>query len=595
MLSNQQIAQKLREVAAAYTIKGENQFKIIAYEKAAENIEKLVYDLEDVWREGKLQEIPGIGANIASYLDELFQKGQVKHFEEIKKGLPKAMFSLLNLPGFGAKKAYKLASALKIGDKDDPYQALQKAVFNHKIAKIEGFGQKSEEEIGQILANLEKKQSQFNKILLPYAFEIAQKMIAYLKRSPAVEQVYPLGSLRRMLAMVGDIDLAVVSEKPKEVIQHFINYPSVKKIIEKGEVTSSIVLKNGVQIDLRVQSAKDFGALLQHFTGSKQHNIHLREYALKKGFSLSEYGIKKIKDQTLKRFAKEEDFYRYLGLSWIPPELREDRGEIEAAKKQFESGGGLPKLVEFSDIKGDLHLHSNYDLATSHDLGLNSFTQIRKKAEQLGYQYIGFSDHNPAFLHNSSEVINKIMKRRKLFIDQFIYSTKFTRVKIFNMLEVDILVNGNLALPKESFVYVDALIVSIHSSFKLPKEKMTQRILQGLSFPKVRIFGHPTGRLLGKREGIQADWEEIFAFCRKKQIALEINANPYRLDLPDMLIQSAARLDCKFIINTDAHCLEEMDLMNFGVSVARRGWLEKDAILNTLDFDHFKDWLLQSS
>lgn len=583
-MNNKQIAQSLREVAAVYTIKDENRFRIIAYERAAESIEHLAQELEDVWKEGKLKEIPGIGENIASYLDELFKNGHVKHFEQLKKNLPKAMFALLKLPGFGAKKAYKLAVKLKIKDNQDPYQALKQAANSHKISIIEGFGEKSEQEILQSLQSFYKKEAKLSRMLLFQAFEVAKRIVDYLKMSKYVDQVYPLGSLRRMFETVGDIDIAVSSDNPKEVIDHFTKYPSVERLLEKGEVTSSIVLKSGVQIDLMIQPPSGFGALLQHFTGSKQHNIKLREYALKKGVSLSEHGIKRGNE--LKKIKTEEEFYHKLGLPLIPPELREDRGEIEVAIKN-----SLPELVDISDIRGDLHVHSNYDLEPSHDLGENNFEEILKKAEELGYQYIAFSEHNPALSNNSQDSINTIMKVRKQSIDKIIYSTKITRVKILNMLEVDILTNGELALPSNSFEYIDAMIVSIHSSFNMPRDAMTKRILKGLSFPKVKVLGHPTGRLLEKRESIQADWDLIFEFCSKKKIALEINANPYRLDLPDTLVKEALKYGCKFVIDTDAHRLVEMDLLKFGVSVARRGWAEKSDILNTLPYNEFREWL----
>lgn len=584
-MNNKQIAQQLREIAAVYTIKDENRFRIVAYERAADSIEHLAYDLEDVWKEGKLKEIPGIGESIASYLDELFTKGRVKHFDQLKKSLPKAMFALLKLPGFGAKKAYKLTVMLKIKDNENPYQVLKKAAYSHKIASIEGFGVKSEQEILQSLLSFQKKEAKLTRILLSQAFEVANRIVDYLKQSKYIKEVYPLGSLRRMFETVGDIDIAVSSDNPKEVIDHFIKYPSIERLLEKGDVTSSIVLKSGVQIDLMIQPPSGFGALLQHFTGSKQHNIKLREYALKKGISLSEHGIKK--GSKLEKIKTEDEFYKKLGLPLIPPELREDRGEIEKAIKN-----SLPKLVNPSDIKGDLHVHSNYNLQPSHDLGENNFEEMLKKAEELEYQYLAFSEHNPALSSNSQDKINSIMKIRKQFIDKIIYSTKITRVKIFNMLEVDILTNGVLALPNSSFEYIDAMIVSIHSSFNMSRDAMTKRILKGLSFPKVKVLGHPTGRLLEKRESIQADWDLIFEFCSKKKIALEINGNPYRLDLPDTLVKEALNFGCKFVIDTDAHRLVEMDLMRYGVSVARRGWAEKSDILNTLPYNEFKHWLL---
>lgn len=586
-MTNREVANLLREVAAAYTVKGENRFKIVAYEKAADSIEHATQSIEEVWKEGKIKEIPGIGPNLSQHLDELFRKGSVGHFEREKKGLPKAMFTLLNLPGFGAKTAFKLSKELNIKDSDDPIKKLKEAALAGKIASIEGFGRKSQEDILLSIEGYVKKEAKLTRMLLPHAMDISESVIRYLEESDSVIEAYPLGSLRRMVSTIGDVDIAVSSNEPKKVIDHFHKYKEIGKVIDKGTESTSVVLKNGAQVDIMVQPTKDFGALLQHFTGSKHHNIHLREYALKKGYSLSEHGIKESKGGKMHSFSKEKDFYNFLSLDWIPPELREDTGEIEAAINHK-----LPDLVTSSDIKGDTHIHSDYDLKPSHDLGENSFIQILHKAEELHYEYVAFSEHNPRISNNSESDIISIMKARKEAIDNIKYSPKSTRVHFFNTMETDILPNGDLALPNGAFEYLDATIVSVHSSFTQTKEETTKRILKALSHPKVKVFGHPTGRLIERRDSINADWTKIFNFCKEKNIALEINANPNRLDLPDMLVKQAVLNGNTFVINTDAHRIEEMDLMRFGVSVARRGWATKHDILNTLPYTEFKKWLL---
>lgn len=585
-MTNRDVANILREVAAAYIVKGENRFKIIAYEKAADNIEHSTQSIEEVWKEGKIKQIPGIGPNLSQHLDELFSKGSVKHFEIEKKGLPKAMFTLLNLPGFGAKTAFKLAKELNIKDSDDPTKKLKEAAKAGKIASIEGFGEKSEDEIIASIESYSKKEAKLTRLLLPHAMDISESVIKFIEKSSSVHDVYPLGSLRRMVATIGDIDIAVSSDDPKTVIDHFHTYKEIGKVIDKGTESTSVILKNGAQVDIMVQPIKGFGALLQHFTGSKHHNIRLREYAIKKGFSLSEHGIKNTKNNKVHDFSKEDAFYNFLGLDWIPPELREDTGEIEAAENHK-----LPKLIESSDIKGDLHVHSDYDLKPSHDLGHNSFVEILHKAEELSYEYVAFSEHNPRVSNHTESDILSIMKARKKAIDEIKYSPKSTRVHFVNMMETDILPNGDLALPDSAFEYLDATIVSIHSSFTQSKEDMTKRILKALTHPKVKIFGHPTGRLIQRRDSINADWTKIFNLCKEKDIALEINANPNRLDLPDMLVKDAVINGNKFVIDTDAHQIDEMDLMRFGVSAARRGWATKHDILNTLSYTDFKMWL----
>lgn len=363
-----------------------------------------------------------------------------------------------------------------------------------------------------------------------------------------------------------------------------------------------MLLTNGRQVDLRVQDPDKFGAMLQYFTGSKDHNIKLRELALKKGLSLNEYGIKPLKktqkpmfkvetyDKKLKlyQFSTEEKFYEALGLPWIPPEIREDRGEIEAAKMDR-----LPKLIELKDIKGDLHLHSDFNLEPSHDLGTSSLEDMLKQAAGLNYEYIGVSDHNPSYTkHNNSQIVSILKERRSKF-EQIISSTKSARVHLFIMLEVDILPDGKLPVPEEAFHYLDAIIVSIHSSFGMERAKMTDRIIKGLSHPKARILAHPTGRLLGTRNGYELDWTRLFKFCKENDKALEINAYPNRLDLPDRLVQDAINEKIKLVIDTDSHDKSQMELMRYGVAVARRGWVQRNDIINAQPYNKFKDWLLE--
>lgn len=591
-MNNLEIAKLLRAVAASYVIKNampagrqENRFKILAYERAADSIEHSTSEIKDLWEDGKLDRIPGIGSSIAAHLDELFKTGRVKHFKEIMKGLPLAMFPLLSVPGFGPKKAYKLVKILNLKDPLTVINDLEKKALEGRIAKVEGFGQKSQEDILEALRIFKKGQIKENRMVLPYADEIAQEMIEYLKKCPGTLRVDPLGSLRRRVATIGDVDIAVATQNPEQVIEWFTNYAKKQKIVESGPSGATLLLRNGRQVDLRVQRPASYGAMLQYFTGSKHHNIHLRELALKEGLSLSEYGIKKIKDRKSKieEYATEEEFYKAIGLKWIPPELREDTGEIEAALVNR-----LPRLVELKDIRGDLHVHSDYPLEPSHDLGADPMEEIVKKAENLGYEYVAFTEHNPSITNHTRDQILLIIKRRKEKIEQL----KFTSaIKLLNMLEVDILANGKLALGDEVLKELDGVIASVHSGFDQPKEKMTERILGALANFYVRILGHPTGRMLGRREAIEADWDKIFAFCKDYNKALEINAYPERLDLPDTLVRQAVKRGTKMVISTDAHSVSQMNLMVYGIAVARRGWVEKDDILNTSGYNKMYEWL----
>lgn len=580
-MSNVEVARLLRNVAASYTIKDENKFRfqIIAYTRAADSVEHATSEIRDLWQDGKLDTLAGIGSSIKSHLEELFKTGKVRHFDWAMKGVPPAVFPLLEVPNFGPKKAYKLVIELKLKDPKTVLDSLEKLAKQGKIANLAGFGEKSEQDIIQAIAEYRQGLAKTTRMVLPYAYELASKVVSYLKEFPQVKQVYPLGSLRRMVATVGDIDIAVASSDPNGVIKYFVNYPAVSRVIEKGERTASVIVSGGVQIDLMVQPEKAFGALLQHFTGSKHHNIHLREYALKKGLSLSEYGIKDHKGK-LVRFATEEAFYEALGLKFIPPELREDQGEIEAV---------LPNLVDLKDIRGDLHIHSNYPIEPSHDLGINSMEEMVRKAKSLKYEYIGFSEHNPSINKHDKNSINRILTKRKKFIEQI--KLKIKDVHIVNLLEVDILTDGQLAISDEASELIDGAIVSIHSSFDQSKAKMTKRVLAGLSHPKTKILAHPTGRLLRQREGYELDWDKVFDFCKSKNKALEINAYPTRLDLPDVLVREAVKKGVKMVINTDSHQLYQMELMRYGVAVARRGWAEKGDILNALPFKEFIQWL----
>lgn len=599
-MTNQEIANLLRQVAAAYTIKRENRFKIIAYEKAADTISGLNNDLQDLWKEGKLFDLPGIGKAIGGYLDELFRKGVVRHFNQVLAQLPASMFPLMELSGFGAKKAYKLVTSLKLKNPKTAVEDLANAAKQGKIAPIEGFGEKSQQEILEAINRFKKGQKRTKRMPLAYAYEIANNVIEYLVRHQDTKEAVPLGSLRRMLATIGDIDIAVSTNNPEAVLDWFINYPKKFKVIEKGPSGATIILLNGTQVDLRVQKPEMFGAMLQYFTGSKRHNIHLRELALRKGLSLNEYGIKPIKktknlelstknfDQKMKlyTFSNEIDFYQALGLPLITPEIREDTGEIEASIVH-----NLPKLVELTDIKGEFHIHTNYNLEPSHDLGASPLSEILNNASKLGYEYVGISDHNPSIGNHTSSQIVSILKRRKANYEQILSSLKSVRVKLLIMLEIDILPNGKLAVPDEAFNYLDAAIVSVHSSFHMDKESMTKRVLLGLSHPKAKILAHPTGRLLERREGYELDWAKIFAFCKERNKAIEINSYPDRLDLPDYLVRQAVDEKVKLTIDTDSHAASQMDLIKYGVFVARRGWATKDDIINTMPYNEMKEWL----
>ena len=558
-MTNLEIAELLRAAAAAYQLKdaAKNKFRIIAYQRAADAVEHLSSEVKDVWDEGKLDDIPGIGESLASHLDEIFKTGRSKHFNALMKGLPPKMFELLPVPGIGPKTAFKLA--------------------------------KSGEIPAEVKTSLKKLKERPHRLLLPYAMTIADEVITWMKKEKAVSGIEALGSLRRRASTIGDIDIAAATTDSQKTLIHFTKYPKAKKILEKGETTASIILPGDIQVDLMVQSPEAYGALLQHFTGSKHHNIALREYALKRDLSLSEYGIKS--KGKLEKFASEETFYKKLGMEWIPPELREDVGEIESAVNR-----NLPALVELKDIKADLQIHSDFDIETSHDLGVSSMEEIIKEAGSLGYEYIAFTEHNPSQSGHNEKQILEILKRKKEKIEKLNSSivkkgeaNATLRVKkVFNSLEVDILPNGKLALPEAAFDLLDFVLVSVHSSFGLSRAEMTKRVLTALSYPKVKIFAHPTARKINQREGIEVNWPEVFAACKSKNIWLEINADPMRLDLPDFLIKEAIEHGVKLTLGTDAHHKDGLKNMEYGIFTARRGWAEKKDIINTKNLVDFE-------
>lgn len=586
-MSNQEIANLFRDVAAAYSIKNSKKFyfQILAYQKASEAIAATTAELKDLYREGKLGTLPGIGVTIKSRLEELFNKGSVAHFDTALKGIPKSVFVLMNVPSIGPKKAYKLAKKLSLNNPKTAIEDLMVKAKNHEIAQIPNFGEKSEQDILQALLEYNAGKNKATRMVLPYAGEIAEKILSYLRQSSAVFKAVTLGSMRRMMPTVGDIDIAVASNKPQEVIKHFIAYPYKERVIERGVSTASFLTSGGKQIDLMVQPIDGFGALLQHFTGSKNHNVQLREYALNKGFSLSERGIKNLKkDKELKKYDTEKKLYNALGMSWIPPEIRENQGEIELAIQHK-----LPELVELSDIKGDLHIHSNFPIEPSHDLGLSSIEEMVNYAKKLNYEYIGFSEHNPSVSRHNKNQIYSLIARRNDCIEQFKSSIK--GIRIFKLLEIDILSSGKLAIDDKSLNFLDGAIVSIHSSFATNKKEMTKRVLAGFSHPKAKILAHPTGRLLNQRTGYELDFNQIFDFCKRNNKALEINSWPSRLDLPDHLIKDAVEYGVKLVISTDSHAVGQANLMKYGVAMARRGWATKNDIINTLGYKDFLMWL----
>ncbi|MBI2011865.1 DNA polymerase/3'-5' exonuclease PolX [Candidatus Daviesbacteria bacterium] len=581
-MTNLEVAKLLRSVAAALTLKKANLldgnkvslFQVRAYENAATSIENLTSEIEDLWEEDKLGDIPGVGESLKKYLNELFKNGKVEHFEKIMKAFDPIIFEFLEIPGVGPKTAEELAK-YKIKSLGD----LKKRLKNGELVR-EGFSVKVAE---KILSGLEELSSRTGRMLLPYASSYADKILEYLKNNPKVLAADALGSLRRQVSTVGDLDFAASAKDPTDVINHFVKMPGITQIVDQGKSSATVVLASGLHVDLLVGKPESYGALLQHFTGSKNHNIRLRNIANEQGLSLSEYGVKNTKSGHIIPTKTEEELYKILKMDTPAPEIREDTGEIEAALAHR-----LPKLVEFKDIKGDLHLHSNFQLEPSHGSGANTIQDLINKAKGLGYEYVGISDHPPAFTtHTRSEIIKLIEKRTK-FIHSLKKSTK--NIQILNGLEIDIVGDGSLSVPDEALKTLDFCIAGIHSGHRSHKDILTKRIIKALMSPYVDIISHPSGRLLNERDSFEADWEEIFRVAAKNNKVLEINGYPNRMDLRDDLVRQAKEFEVKFVIDTDAHEVSQMENMKFGVAVARRGWAQSSDIINTWDWKKIAQW-----
>ncbi len=572
-------------------------FKPFAYERAAESLEGLDKDVGEIFREGGIKEfleIPGIGKSMAEHIEEYLKTGKIKAYEKMKKKMPLKLDELVKVEGMGPRKAKILYQKLGVRD----LKSLEKAAKAHKVAPLFGFGEKTEKNILQGLEFLKRDKGRFllGKIL-PSAREILEK----IKNLPEIKEASLAGSLRRRKETIGDVDILVVSDKPEKVMSFFVSLPGVEKIWGKGKTKSSIRMKEGFDMDLRIVPKKGYGAALQYFTGCKEHNVVTRKMAIEKGLKLSEYGVFRLPAgrQTASKMVAgktEEEVYKAIGLSYIEPELRENEGEIEAALRQAQGKpNGLPKIIELKDIKGDLHCHSNWNG------GENSIEEMAKFAMSLGYEYIGISDHTKwlriergldekQLLKQKEEIAKINSKFQNPNSKQFqISNFKF---QILHGCEANIMADGSLDIKDEVLEKLDFVIAGAHSQLKMPKEQMTKRLISAMKNKNVDIISHPTGRLIGKRDEYQVDFDKILKVAKETGTILEINSSPDRLDLRDIYIRRAKNEGVKMIINTDSHQKEQMNLMEYGVATARRGWAEKPDIINTLPAEellkHFK-------
>lgn len=567
-MKNQEIAKLLYRLADILEI-NKVEWKPRAYRRAAQAIETLSYDIEDSYNKNglkELMEIPGVGRNIAEKIEEYLKTGKINELEKESKKIPVGLEQLLELMGLGPKKISVLYEKLKIKNIKD----LEKAAKEHKIAKLEGFGLKSEE---NILEAIEYQTESSKRMLLNVALLTADKIKNQFKEMKEIKHFEVMGSLRRMKESIGDIDILVTTNKPKLVMEKFVNLPDVKKIIAKGETKITVILDNGMQADLRVVPNESFGAALQYFTGNKEHNIMTRNIAIKKGLKLSEYGL--FDRKTNRRIAvSEEEIYKKLGLKWMEPELRENRGEIEAART-----GKLPKLVSVKDIKGDLHNHTTWSD------GGNSIIEMVEAAKKIGYEYFAITDHS-----KTTAVANGLDERRvkEQYKEILKARSKVKGIKILWGTECDILANGELDYPDDVLKKFDIVVAAVHSGFKIDEEKMTTRVIKAIKNENVDILDHPTGRLIDRRPAYKIDLEEVFTVAEETGTVFEVNSTPNRLDLNDVNVIKALKHGLKIVIDTDSHAVDQLKFINLGVAQAKRGWAEAKDVVNTLSFEKLK-------
>jgi len=558
-MDKRDVARTLEEIAVLLELTGVNPFKVRAYENAARAIDGLAEDLGSVVSESRLREIPGIGDSIASNIAELWKTGRMKFHDQLSATVPPGYLEMTRIPGLGPKKIRALGEALEITSVAD----LKRAAEAGRIRDLKGFGQQSEKKILQGIAILEKGSGRF---LAGEVRPIAEELLKGLKAHPAVEQAEVGGSLRRWLETAKDVDLLVATKKPEEVTRAFLALVPDASLIGSGPTKTSVRFPSGLAVDLRLVLPRQFPFALHYFTGNVAHNVRVRSRAIDRGFSLNEYELSGKRHAAI---ATEADLFEVLGLRYVEPELREDLGEIEAADK-----GALPDLVALDDIRGILHCHTTYSD------GKSTFLEMAKAAETWGASYLGISDHSESARFYANGLTEEDLLRQQAEIDA--WNKKAKKLRVFKGAEVDILPDGSLDYPDKILARLDFVVASIHASLSMDEAAMTARIVKALRNKHVNILAHPTGRILLQRDGFKFNAEEVYRVAAEEGVAIEINANTHRLDLDWRQIRAAKARGVKFAVNPDAHHVSGYDDIRFGVGVARKGWLTKADVVNTL-------------
>lgn len=562
-IHNNDIADMFNKTADLLEIKGENEFRVRAYRNAARTVEGLSKQASEMIEKGEsLSNLSGIGKDLAGKIETIVTTGKLPLLQELVDEFPKGIDQLLKIEGLGPKKLKKLYDELGIKDID----GLESAIEEGKLRNLPGFGKKSEE---NILESLENFSPEDNRIKLVRAEEIVKDLVMYLEKEKSLHRITVAGSYRRRKETVGDVDILATSEANKKGMEHFVGYEDVDRVVSQGDTRSTVILRSGLQVDLRIVDPGSYGAAIYYFTGSKEHNIAVRKRGIEGGLKINEYGVFKNEEQVAGR--EEDDVFGQVGLPYIAPELRENRGEIEAAEQ-----GKLPKLITLDDIRGDLHVHTK---ATD---GKHSLEEMAEGAIKRGYAYLAICDHS-RHVSVAGGLDEKRLGEQIERIDKL--NEKLDGIRLLKGIEVDILADGSLDFSDDILKKLDLRVCSLHYKFNLPEKEQTERVLKAMENRYFNIFAHPTGRLIGEREPYKIDIEKIMDQAADTGCALELNSYPDRLDLNDVHLKAAKEKGCKIVISTDAHSTSGLDFIRFGVGQARRGWLEPGDVLNTADLE----------
>ncbi len=569
-MNNADVAARLGEIGELLELKGESNFRIRAYENAAKALGNQTEDVRVLVAQGRLVKIKGIGEGIAKKVEELLETGHISFLDDLRSEYPEGVRSLMSVPGVGPSLARRVFTELDVLSIDD----LRAAAEDGRLSALPGLGEKSAQNVLRALTRVNKRDS---RISIGRAVPLVEELIDALRTVPGLANLVPGGSLRRWLPTIGDLDIMGTSADPQVAMECFVSLPQVAQVLNHGDTKSTIITDSGVQVDFRIVEAEAYGSLVQHFTGSRDHNIELREYALARGLSLNEYGIGNVASGQRTQFADEPAFYDALGLDFIPPELREGHGEIAAARIHR-----LPQLVSVGDIAGDLHVHTDWSDGTLPIVEMIQAARARK------YEFVAITDHSGGIGVAGGLSVERVLEQIK---EVRRIAGTFDDIHVLTGSEVDIRRDGTLDFPDEVLAQLDWVIASVHSGFNQTEQQMTERIVRAIENPHVDAIGHPTGRLIGKREPYAVDLESVFAAAARTKTALEINSFPERLDLVDVHARRAKDLGVMLVVDTDAHAPIHMDNIRYGVAMARRAWAEKSDVLNARSYEEMRAWL----